>query len=133
ATGEYGNLAEAGIVDPGKVTRSAVTNAASIAGLLLTTETLVVEKPKAPEPAAAGGDGPGPGGPHRPGVWVQSVRSGGAARGGRGGPAVCLGSLCLGSLCLGSLCLGSLCLGSLCLGSLCLGTLWPIDYGCRIV
>jgi chaperonin GroEL len=67
ATGEYGNLAEAGIVDPVKVTRSAVTNAASIAGLLLTTETLVVEKPKAPEPAAAGGHGHGHGHSHGPG------------------------------------------------------------------
>ena len=53
ATGEYVDLVKAGIVDPVKVTRSAVANAASIAGLLLTTESLVVEKPKAPEPAAA--------------------------------------------------------------------------------
>ncbi|MBO0869988.1 MAG: chaperonin GroEL [Micromonosporaceae bacterium] len=59
ATGEYVDLAEAGIVDPVKVTRSAVANAASIAGLLLTTETLVVEKPKPPEPVAAGGHGHG--------------------------------------------------------------------------
>jgi len=57
ATGEYVDLAKAGIVDPVKVTRSAVANAASIAGLLLTTETLIVEKPKAPE--AANGDGHG--------------------------------------------------------------------------
>ena len=46
ATGEYGNLVEAGVIDPVKVTRSALTNAASIASLLLTTETLVVEKPE---------------------------------------------------------------------------------------
>ncbi len=46
ATGEYGNLIEAGVIDPVKVTRSALTNAASIASLLLTTETLVVEKPE---------------------------------------------------------------------------------------
>ncbi|WP_412541550.1 chaperonin GroEL [Longispora sp. K20-0274] len=45
ATGEYVDLLAAGIVDPVKVTRSAVANAASIASLLLTTETLVVEKP----------------------------------------------------------------------------------------
>jgi chaperonin GroEL len=57
AAGEYVDLVQAGIVDPVKVTRNAVTNAASIAGLLLTTESLVVEKPKAPEPAAAGGHG----------------------------------------------------------------------------
>jgi chaperonin GroEL len=66
ATGEYGDLAASGIVDPVKVTRNAVANAASIAGLLLTTESLVVEKPKAPEPAAAGG-GHGHGHQHGPG------------------------------------------------------------------
>ncbi|HET7724011.1 MAG TPA: chaperonin GroEL [Propionibacteriaceae bacterium] len=45
ATGEYGDLIAAGVIDPVKVTRSALANAASIAALLLTTETLVVEKP----------------------------------------------------------------------------------------
>jgi chaperonin GroEL len=54
STGEYVDLAKAGILDPVKVTRSAVANAASIAGLLLTTETLIADKPKAPEPAAGG-------------------------------------------------------------------------------
>jgi chaperonin GroEL len=54
ATGEYVDLAKAGIVDPVKVTRSAVANAVSIASLLLTTETLIVEKPKAPEPTGNG-------------------------------------------------------------------------------
>ena len=56
ATGEYVDLAKAGIVDPVKVTRNAVANAASIAGLLLTTESLVVEKPakrRSRPPAAA--------------------------------------------------------------------------------
>ena len=43
-TGAYENLIEAGVIDPVKVTRSALANAASIASLLLTTETLVVEK-----------------------------------------------------------------------------------------
>jgi len=57
ATGEIVDLVKNGIVDPVKVTRSAVANAASIAGLLLTTESLVVEKPKAPEPAAGHGHG----------------------------------------------------------------------------
>ncbi|MDT9091333.1 TCP-1/cpn60 chaperonin family protein, partial [Escherichia coli] len=52
ATREYVDLAKAGILDPGKVTRNAVSNAASIAGLLLTTESLVVEKPEKAEPAA---------------------------------------------------------------------------------
>jgi chaperonin GroEL len=54
-TGEYGDLVKAGIIDPAKVTRSALQNAASIAGLLLTTEALVADKPE-PE-AAGGGDG----------------------------------------------------------------------------
>jgi chaperonin GroEL len=51
-TGEYGDLIAAGIVDPAKVTRSALQNAASIAGILLTTESLIADKP---EPAPAGG------------------------------------------------------------------------------
>jgi chaperonin GroEL len=54
ATGEYGDLIAQGVIDPVKVTRSAVLNAASIAGLLLTTETLIVEKPAEEEPAADG-------------------------------------------------------------------------------
>jgi chaperonin GroEL len=54
ATGEYGDLIGAGVIDPVKVTRSALANAASIASLLLTTETLVVEKPADEEPASAG-------------------------------------------------------------------------------
>ncbi len=53
ATGEYGDLVAQGVIDPVKVTRSAVENAASIAGMLLTTEALVAEEPE-PEPAAAG-------------------------------------------------------------------------------
>jgi len=55
ATGEYGDLVAQGVIDPVKVTRSAVQNAASIAGMLLTTETLVVEKPEEKELAAAAG------------------------------------------------------------------------------
>ncbi|MEU6082162.1 chaperonin GroEL [Streptomyces sp. NPDC047108] len=58
ATGEYGDLVKAGVIDPVKVTRSALENAASIASLLLTTETLVVEK-KEEEPAEAGHGGHG--------------------------------------------------------------------------
>ncbi|MGP3971656.1 chaperonin GroEL [Streptomyces sp. 6N223] len=53
ATGAYGDLVKDGVIDPVKVTRSALENAASIASLLLTTETLVVEK-KEEEPEAAG-------------------------------------------------------------------------------
>ena len=56
ATGEYGDLMAQGVIDPVKVTRSAVQNAASIAGMLLTTETLVVEKPEE-EKAPADGHG----------------------------------------------------------------------------
>ncbi|HEX6450570.1 MAG TPA: TCP-1/cpn60 chaperonin family protein, partial [Trebonia sp.] len=52
ATGEYGDLVAQGVIDPVKVTRSAVQNAASIAGMLLTTETLVVEKPEEEKPEA---------------------------------------------------------------------------------
>jgi len=51
-TGEYEDLLKAGVIDPAKVTRSALQNAASIAGLLLTTEALIADKP---EPAAAAG------------------------------------------------------------------------------
>jgi chaperonin GroEL len=54
ATGEFGDLAAQGVIDPVKVTRSALSNAASIAAMLLTTETLVVDKPEEPEADAAG-------------------------------------------------------------------------------
>ena len=54
ATGEYGDLVASGVLDPVKVTRSALANAGSIAALLLTTETLVVDKPEEEELTAAG-------------------------------------------------------------------------------
>ncbi len=53
-TGEYGDLIKAGIIDPVKVTRSALRNAASIASMILTTDTLVVEKKVQEEPEASG-------------------------------------------------------------------------------
>ena len=57
ANNEFANMLEAGIVDPAKVTRSALQNAASIAGMVLTTECIVVDKPeKDKAPAAPGGD-----------------------------------------------------------------------------
>src|SRR6266849_1724359 len=57
-SGEYVDMFKAGIIDPAKVTRSALQNAASIAGLFLTTEAVIVEKPeKNPAPAAPGGGG----------------------------------------------------------------------------
>ena len=59
ATGEMVDLVKAGVIDPAKVTRSALQNAASIAALLLTTEAIVADKP---EPAGAGGGGGMPGG-----------------------------------------------------------------------
>ncbi len=64
ATGEYGDLVAQGVIDPVKVTRSAVQNAASIAGMLLTTEVLVVEKPEEEKDNGAAGHGHshGPGG-----------------------------------------------------------------------
>jgi chaperonin GroEL len=58
-TGEWVDLVKAGIVDPVKVTRNAVANAASIASLLLTTESIIVEKKEPPAPAAANGHGHG--------------------------------------------------------------------------
>ena len=60
---KYVNMVEAGIVDPAKVTRSALQNAASIAAMVLTTESLVADIPEKPDPAAAaaamGGGMPG--------------------------------------------------------------------------
>jgi chaperonin GroEL len=55
ATGEITDLVKAGIIDPAKVTRAALQNAASIAALVLTTECLVAEKPEPPAPMPAGG------------------------------------------------------------------------------
>jgi len=55
ATGEYGDLVAQGVIDPVKVTRSALENAASIAAMLLTTEALVVEKPEEEEDTAGHG------------------------------------------------------------------------------
>jgi chaperonin GroEL len=55
--GEYGNMMTKGIIDPTKVVRAAIQNAASVAGLLITTEAMVAEVPKknAPAPAMPGG------------------------------------------------------------------------------
>ena len=61
ATLTYGDLLADGVIDPVKVTRSAVVNAASIARMVLTTESAVVDKPEAPAPAPAGGHGHGHG------------------------------------------------------------------------
>ena len=61
ATGDYEDLVKAGVVDPKKVTRTALQNSSSIAGLLLTTECLITEQPEKEKPAA-GGDHHGPGG-----------------------------------------------------------------------
>ena len=61
-SGEYGDMVKAGVIDPAKVTRLALQNAASIAGLMLTTEALIAEvKEDEKKGAAAGGPG-GPGG-----------------------------------------------------------------------
>jgi chaperonin GroEL len=57
AKGEWVDMVKAGIIDPAKVTRSALQNAASIAALVLTTESAVVEKPEEEDDAAAGGHG----------------------------------------------------------------------------
>ncbi len=60
-TGEYGDMVAMGILDPTKVTRLALQNAASIAGLMITTEAMVAEAPKKDEPAGGGGGGMGGG------------------------------------------------------------------------
>ena len=59
ANGEFGDMIEFGILDPTKVTRTALQNAASIAGLMITTEAMVAELPKKDEPAMPGGGGMG--------------------------------------------------------------------------
>ena len=56
-TGEHVDMMEAGVIDPAKVTRSALENAASIAGLLLTTEAIISEIPDDSKEAAPGGGG----------------------------------------------------------------------------
>jgi chaperonin GroEL len=61
STGEYEDLVKAGVVDPKKVTRTALQNAASIAGLLLTTECLITEVPEKEKASAGGHGGHGPG------------------------------------------------------------------------
>ena len=62
ATGEYGDMIAMGILDPTKVTRTALQNAASIAGLMITTEAMVAEVPKKEEPMGGGHGGGGMGG-----------------------------------------------------------------------
>ena len=59
ANGQFGDMVAFGILDPTKVTRSALQNAASIAGLMITTEAMVAELPKKEEPAPAHGGGMG--------------------------------------------------------------------------
>jgi chaperonin GroEL len=62
ATGEFGDMLEAGILDPTKVTRLALQNAASVAGLLLTTEVMIAEAPKDDDHSHGGMPGGGMGG-----------------------------------------------------------------------
>ncbi len=62
STGGYEDLVKAGVVDPKKVTRTALQNASSIAGLLLTTECLITEIPEKEKKPAGGHGGPGMGG-----------------------------------------------------------------------
>ena len=63
ATGEYGDLVAQGVIDPAKVTRSALQNAASISALMPTTEAMICEIPEKKSAPAGGGDhGPGGGG-----------------------------------------------------------------------
>jgi chaperonin GroEL len=67
ATGQYGDMVAAGIIDPVKVTRHAVRNAGSIAGMLLTTESLVADKPEQPVERDGHGHGHGHGHSHQHG------------------------------------------------------------------
>ncbi|MBA2464079.1 MAG: chaperonin GroEL [Nocardioidaceae bacterium] len=64
ATEQYGDLVSEGVLDPVKVTRSALVNAASIAGMLLTTETLIVERPEQDDDSTGGAGGHGHGHGH---------------------------------------------------------------------
>ena len=57
ASGKYGDMLEMGILDPAKVTRSALEHAASVAGLMLTTEVMITDKPAPEAPMPAGGMG----------------------------------------------------------------------------
>ena len=59
ANDTYGDMIEMGILDPTKVTRTALQNAASVAGLMLTTEAMVAEAPKEDSPPMPGGGGMG--------------------------------------------------------------------------
>ena len=52
---QYEDLVKAGVIDPAKVVRTAIQNASSVAGLMLTTETLIAEKPKKEDKAGGGG------------------------------------------------------------------------------
>jgi chaperonin GroEL len=61
-TQEYGDLVKQGVIDPTKVVRTAIQNAASVAGMMLTTEAMIAEVPKKEAPAAGGGDMGGMGG-----------------------------------------------------------------------
>jgi chaperonin GroEL len=61
STNKYEDLVEAGVIDPTKVTRTALQNAASIAGLMLTTEAMVSEIPEPRQAASGGGRGNGMG------------------------------------------------------------------------
>ena len=98
ATGEYGDLVAQGVLDPVKVTKSALTNATSIAGMLLTTETLIVDKPEEEEPEAAGhghGHGTDPTTPERlrESLAGALVRSGTCAEESGEDPGTALGHL----------------------------------------
>ena len=57
ASSEFGDMIQMGIIDPTKVTRAALQNACSVAGLMVTTEAMIAESPKDPEPAPAAGGG----------------------------------------------------------------------------
>jgi chaperonin GroEL len=82
---EYCNLIEAGIVDPAKVVRTALQNAASVAGLLLTTSCLITDIPKEEDEKGHGGHGHGGGGMGGMGMGGMGGGMGGMDMGGMGG------------------------------------------------
>lgn len=83
-TGNYEDTAASGIIDPAKVLRIALQNAASIAGLVLTTEALVVDKPEPKAPAPAGGGDPMGGMGGMGGMGMGGMGMGGMGMGGFG-------------------------------------------------
>lgn len=85
-TDKYENLLESGVLDPKKVTRSGLQNACSVAGMVLTTQAVITEKPKAP----AGGKAPASSNPSNPGAQAAQSRGGAASPAAARSSAACV-------------------------------------------